>query len=107
MLRRLQACFVLGVCVASLPATAQEATDETSAETKTETPVQTQAPTGPATETAAEGPLEGWHTEVSGYFRAPVSLAISSRPGPDNLTGPASTQVSYGPNRTVDSNYYS
>ena len=43
-----------------------------------------------------------------------MALGISSRPGPDSLdpmtgklVGPPSTQVSYGPNRTVDSNYYS
>jgi hypothetical protein len=48
-----------------------------------------------------------WQFGVSGYFRAPMALGISSRPGPDNQTGPASTQVSYGPNRVVDSNYYS
>ena len=36
-----------------------------------------------------------------------MALGISSRPGPDNPTGPSSTQVSYGPNRTVDANYYS
>ena len=48
-----------------------------------------------------------WHVDVNGYFRAPMALGISSRPGPDNLTGPSSTQVSYGPNRTVDANYYS
>jgi len=43
-----------------------------------------------------------------------MALGISSRPGPDSqdpitgkLIGPPSTQVSYGPNRTVDSNYYS
>ena len=34
-------------------------------------------------------------------------MGLSSRPGPDNPTGPSSTQVSYGPNRTVDWNYYS
>jgi hypothetical protein len=49
----------------------------------------------------------GWRTDVSGYFRTPASLAISSRPGPDNINGPESTQVSYGPNRTIDANYYS
>ena len=48
-----------------------------------------------------------WHIDVNGYFRAPMALGISSRPGPDNSTGPSSTQVSYGPNRTVDANYYS
>lgn len=48
----------------------------------------------------------GWHTSVSGYFRTPISMGVSSRPGPDNPTGPSSTQVSYGPNRTIDSNYY-
>ena len=31
----------------------------------------------------------GWHTEFSGYFRAPISMGISSRPGPDDPSGPA------------------
>ena len=48
-----------------------------------------------------------WQTSVGGYFRTPVSIGISSRPGPDNPDGPASRQLSYGPNRTVDSSYYS
>jgi hypothetical protein len=51
--------------------------------------------------------MEGWHTFVTGYFRAPMALGISSRPNPDNPTGPSSMQVSYGPNRTLDSTYYS
>lgn len=48
-----------------------------------------------------------WDIGFSGYFRAPMALGISNRPGPDNLTGKPETQISYGPNRTVDSNYYS
>jgi hypothetical protein len=52
-------------------------------------------------------PFEDWNFFVSGYFRAPMALGISSRPGPDNRDGPAEMQISYGPNRTVDSNYYS
>lgn len=58
--------------------------------------------------------MEGWHTEVTGYFRAPAAMGISTRPGPDTrdpatntFTGPVETQVSYGPTRTVDSSYYS
>ena len=66
----------------------------------------------------AEAP-SGWHTELSGYFRAPMAMGISSRPSPDSLDsnpmsptngkliGPSQTQYSYGPNRTVDANYYS
>ena len=54
-----------------------------------------------------EEPNEGWHTEVHGYFRAPVAMGLSSRPGPDDMAGASHTQVSYGPNRTVDSSYYS
>jgi hypothetical protein len=53
------------------------------------------------------GLLEGWQTFITGYFRAPLALGVSSRPGPDDPNGPARTQLSYGPNRTVDSNYYS
>jgi hypothetical protein len=49
----------------------------------------------------------GWNTFVSGYFRAPMAIGISTRPGPDDKNGPAHTQLSYGPNRTVDANYYS
>jgi hypothetical protein len=87
VLRRLQAfSFLLTVCAVSIPAAAQE-------------------PDGGVAAKAAEP--EGWHTEVHGYFRAPMALGLSSRPGPDNLSGPSSTQVSYGPNRTVDASYYS
>jgi hypothetical protein len=74
------------------------------------------APEEPATaqptsskDTSGDKPVPeppGWRTEVSGYFRTPISMGISSRPGPDQPSGPSSTQVSYGPNRTVDSNYY-
>jgi hypothetical protein len=77
--------LVLGVCVVSIPAAAEETANEVK----------------PASEP------EGWHTEIHGYFRTPISMGISSRPGPDNETGPSSTQVSYGPNRTVDSSYFS
>ena len=34
-------------------------------------------------------------------------MGISSRPGPDDPTGPSQTQISYGPNRVFDWNYYS
>lgn len=54
-----------------------------------------------------EGVFSAWDVDLSGYFRAPMALGISSRPGPDNLTGEPQTQVTYGPNRTVDSNYFS
>ncbi len=127
MLRRLQLFFVLGVCVVSIPAAAGEPTskDREVAQADTGTgegpnPVPgtaqpTEPPAQPAEPPAAVPPLEakpaglleGWHTSISGYFRAPLALGISSRPGPDNLTGPSSTQVSYGPNRTVDASYYS
>jgi len=50
---------------------------------------------------------EDWRVEVHGYFRAPMTLSISTRPNPDTPNGPPNRQVSYGPNRLVDSNYYS
>ena len=52
-------------------------------------------------------PKTRWEFGVKGYFRAPMALALSPRPNPDNLTGPSQLQISYGPNRTVDANYYS
>jgi len=70
-------------------------------------------PPVPEVKPAAES--EGWHTFITGYFRAPMTIGISSRPGPetkvpgsaDQFTGAPKTQLSYGPTRTVDSNYYS
>jgi hypothetical protein len=64
------------------------------------------APTGSDTEVEANQ-KSGWETSASGYFRAPMALGISKRPGPDNIRGTPETQISYGPNRTIDSNYYS
>jgi hypothetical protein len=49
----------------------------------------------------------GWKVFVSGYFRAPLAIGISHRTSPDDLYGAEHTQLSFGPNRTVDSNYYS
>jgi hypothetical protein len=63
-------------------------------------------PTGTDNEVEAEQ-KSGWETGASGYFRAPMALGFSKRPGPDDLTGKPEGQISYGPNRTVDSNYYS
>jgi hypothetical protein len=121
MLRRFQASFVVLVCLVSISAAAEEPvadeepTNERTAEEPPSAPPPTAQPTrppaaepaNPAVKPAAEPGPGSWHTEVNGYFRAPMALGISSRPGPDNMAGPSSTQVSYGPNRTVDSNYYS
>ena len=123
MLRRFQASLVLLVCLVSIPAAAEEPSDEEQpAEPPPALPAApppaqpTAQPPQPPPATAVEpAPVPGpWHIDVNGYFRAPMALGISSRPGPDTLdtmtgklVGPPSTQVSYGPNRTVDSNYYS
>ena len=48
-----------------------------------------------------------WDVGLSGYFRAPMALGISPRPGPHDPEGEPELQVSYGPNRTVDANYFS
>ncbi|HMC63175.1 MAG TPA: hypothetical protein VKJ01_28530, partial [Candidatus Solibacter sp.] len=97
------------------PAADEEPTDERTPEEPSTAPPPTAQPTkppvvesaNPEVKPAAESGPGSWHVDVNGYFRAPMALGISSRPGPDNSTGPSSTQVSYGPNRTVDSNYYS
>jgi hypothetical protein len=49
----------------------------------------------------------GWETFVSGYFRAPMAIGISNRAHPSQANAPTEAQYSYGPNRTIDSNYYS
>lgn len=64
----------------------------------------------PVTEATLEKPVEDWHMEVHGYFRAPMALGISSRPNPDDPNfpnGPTRGQISYAPNRTIDGSYYS
>lgn len=68
--------------------------------------ISTKAP-APAEAAKPAAPTEDWNIFGSGYFRAPMAIGISSRPGPDDMDGPSYTQLSYGPNRTVDSNYYS
>jgi hypothetical protein len=65
------------------------------------------APAAPPEAEAKPEEPEGWRTFLSGYFRAPLALGISKRGDPDNLTGPTSTQLSYGPTRTIDASYYS
>jgi hypothetical protein len=131
MLRTSQACFVLLLCLVSVRVAAEEPTDDatseappaaqepatdepstaakahTTKERATEEPPTAPSPTATTPEAKPVVEPGGWHTDVTGYFRAPMALGISSRPGPDNITGPSSTQVSYGPNRTVDANYYS
>jgi len=134
MQRILRAFFVLGIAVVASPAAAQEPTDTATDQPSDKA---TEEPTGkpnsdeptakaanvelttpkatavepvappPAAEEAPADPQGGWHTFVSGYFRAPFTMGFSPRPGPDNPNGPTRMQISYGPNRTVDSNYYS
>lgn len=68
------------------------------------------------------GHLGGWKTEIHGYFRAPMTLGISSRPNPQEINrldpndpsgqarlkdGRNHPQISYGPNRVMDWSYYS
>jgi hypothetical protein len=83
-------------------ATAPTAISEPDAAKEPATPVE--APPAP---TAEQAPKSRWEMGFKGYFRAPVALALSPRPNPDNLQGPSQLQISYGPNRTVDANYYS
>jgi hypothetical protein len=105
MLRRLQAFLVLWVWVVVIPAAAQELTSDDPGPEKpsSEDPESVQAGTG----TESEPVEEGWRTYVTGYFRAPLAMGISPRRSPDDPNGPARTQVAYGPNRTVDANYFS
>jgi hypothetical protein len=86
---------------AEVPTTKPKSEDLKAANASTEPAAQP-----PAAEEKSAG-LGGWHVFVSGYFRAPFAMGLSQRPGPDNQSGPTRLQVSYGPNRTVDANYYS
>lgn len=83
---------------ASSPTAASEPVAPGPAATPVEAPPEAEAEAAPKTR---------WDLGFTGYFRAPVALALSTRPNPDNLTGKPQLQISYGPNRTVDANYYS
>jgi hypothetical protein len=116
MLRILRAFLVLGMSVVSIPAVAadEEATDTPTSDdpqpaanvpATAESTAPVVAP--PATKAKPEEPLEPWHIDIHGYFRAPMALGISSRPNPDTPNGPSNLQLSYAPNRTMDWSYYS
>jgi hypothetical protein len=61
----------------------------------------------PDAEPPAQRDQDEWNTFLSGYFRAPVAIGLSPRANPDDPDGESHLQMSYGPNRTVDANYYS
>jgi hypothetical protein len=117
MLRRFQVLFIVGLGLFSIPAAADEPTDKSAssdagASLAASPPAEKDSPAAPAPVSEVK-PIEpkgawyqNWETVVTGYFRAPLALGLSSRPNPDNLTGPSHTQVSYGPNRTIDSSYW-
>ena len=113
MLRLLQALLVLVACVVAAPAAAQEPAAEEehpekpdSGEEPSSEPRAASAP-GSTSEGPPVQPSEGWRVYATGYFRAPLAIGISPRRSPDDPEGPAKIQLSYGPNRTVDANYYS
>ncbi len=121
MLRKSLVSLILGGSLVSIPVAAQEPAAESTSEAPPPTAQPTALPPAVApsqVKSEADQP-GGWHTEIGGYFRAPMALGISSRPSPDSLDqtvgsptygkliGPNQTQVSYGPNRVIDFNYYS
>jgi len=118
MLRRLQAFLVLMAAVVALPAAAQQpvaqqpaAEDEqaqTLAPDAERSALGTEAaPPTPTRDVEPVEPAAAWQVYASGYFRAPLAIGISPRRSPDNPEAPAKMQLSYGPNRTIDANYYS
>jgi hypothetical protein len=131
MLRTLRALLASSLVLTPAVVVAQETTDGPASENPTsaapEAPPLPAAPAEPpkaVTSSPPEAPavtvepaqpeslLGGWHTEVHGYFRAPMALGISSRPDPNidpanRPDGPSKLQISYGPNRVMDWSYYS
>ncbi len=70
--------------------------------------------TSPTDEAQRSGLPGGWRIETHGYFRAPMAVGLSHRPNPETkdaatntFSGEDQLQISYGPTRTIDSNYYS
>jgi hypothetical protein len=109
MSRSLLALLLSGACIVTSPAAAQEAEFADPASEQADAPGTEAQPPAPAEaeSKAVEAADEGWKTFASGYFRAPFALGLSPRRGPNDPDGPKNQQASYGPNRTLDSNYYS
>jgi hypothetical protein len=118
--------LVMGIWIMALAAAAQEPSseDDTSEDDTSGADASddgSDAPAEPGDEDGSDAPAEaalttevspapepqGWQTYVSGYFRAPLAIGISPRRSPDDRSGPARMQLSYGPNRTMDANYFS
>jgi hypothetical protein len=141
MLRKSLALLVFGVSVVSITAVARAEEDNDTSTSDKDTADSPEAgqevipatpPVPPSlaqvsdrkieakAEAQPEALLDSWKTEVHGYFRAPMTLGISSRPNPDQINqpdpndktktlpdGPSHLQLSYGPNRVMDWSYYS
>jgi hypothetical protein len=114
--RKLQAFVALVSSILAVPAAAQVSSPEPEALPSEGEPAPSDPPAANAgAHTASplagnEGSVEedeGWQTYVSGYFRAPLAVGMSPRQSPDDPGGPTRMQLSYGPNRTVDANYFS
>lgn len=94
----------------SEPATSERAAPEPPLQPEPSAPAAATDEAGGERASAAPGAAErpaGWDTFVTGYFRAPMAIGISPRRGPNDPDGDAKMQYSYGPNRTIDANYYS
>ena len=104
MPKKFQASLVLLACFLAVPAAAQKPTDDPTDQPPSDEQSPAALPTAPppqpptaqppqppassATDVKEPAPVPGpWHIDVNGYFRAPMALGISSRPGPDNPTG--------------------
>ena len=92
-----------------LAATGAATAPEPAAEDEQQSAEASDEPVGAASDTRLRlgGRHTEWETGVTGYFRAPMAIGLSKRPGPDDFDGPARWQLSYGPTRTMDANYYS
>ncbi len=95
-------------------ATAEDSNESPQVEGQASVQVSTEATAPSAAEQKPAGKPGGWEMEVHGYFRAPMAMGISSRPNPETwdaaaqrFTGKDQLQISYGPTRTLDSDYYS
>jgi len=66
-------------------------------------------PSSPVPKAAAEEPSwNGWRPDFSGYFRAPLGIAIANHLDPGNAPNkPSGTQLSFAPDHAVDGNFNS
>jgi len=108
----LTAAFAVGSSVTKAAAEEASSPVSTAPAEEASSPVPKAAaeePSSTVPKAAAEEPSwNGWRPDFSGYFRAPLGIAIANHLDPGNAPNkPSGTQLSFAPDHAVDGNFNS